>query len=408
MANKAAPLKKDQQPVEEEDVNVPKSMIIRVGSSFHNPSLQQLSLDLRVLMQPHTAINLRERRKNCLKDYVVMCGPLGVTQLMTLSQNEKTANCHLRLASMSKGPTTTYRIKEYSLVKDIVKTLKHPKMVGKSSTIFQRPPLLVMNGFANPKVAEPHEKVMITQFQNMFPPIMPEKINVDSIRRVLMINKDKETGEINLRHYAIDTKVVDVNKNLKKILNAKIKKNKKMPNLGNIKDISEILEDSHHLGYTSESEVEDEESLVQVDETESLTKAKVIKNEGGANNIRKKAIKLVELGPRLRMELVKIEAGVCDGEVLYHRYVKKSDSEIIQQKKRLSQKESEKAKRRKIQKENVDKKLAKKQERRKRQKEKYEANGSAVPENDNSADESDEEVDLRPEDYENDSDLYSE
>jgi len=40
------------------------------------------------------------------------------------------------------------------------------------------------------------------------------------------------------------------------------------------------------------------------------------------------SIKLHELGPRLRLKLVKIEEGVCRGNVVYHSYVKKSKKEI--------------------------------------------------------------------------------
>ena len=32
------------------------------------------------------------------------------------------------------------------------------------------------------------------------------------------------------------------------------------------------------------------------------------------------AIRLVELGPRLTLSLLKIEEGLCDGEVLYHSF----------------------------------------------------------------------------------------
>jgi ribosome biogenesis protein SSF1/2 len=37
---------------------------------------------------------------------------------------------------------------------------------------------------------------------------------------------------------------------------------------------------------------------------------------------------LQELGPRIKFQLVKIEDGVCDGAVLYHSIVKKSEEEI--------------------------------------------------------------------------------
>ena len=40
------------------------------------------------------------------------------------------------------------------------------------------------------------------------------------------------------------------------------------------------------------------------------------------------AIKLHELGPRLKMRLMKIEEGFCKGNVVFHSIIKKSKGEI--------------------------------------------------------------------------------
>ena len=42
---------------------------------------------------------------------------------------------------------------------------------------------------------------------------------------------------------------------------------------------------------------------------------------------------MIELGPRIRMELIKIEEGLVDGEVLYHQFIQKTEEEkkIIRQ-----------------------------------------------------------------------------
>jgi ribosome biogenesis protein SSF1/2 len=39
-------------------------------------------------------------------------------------------------------------------------------------------------------------------------------------------------------------------------------------------------------------------------------------------------LKLVELGPRLRLKLVKVERGMASGDVMYHAYVHKTPEEI--------------------------------------------------------------------------------
>lgn len=38
----------------------------------------------------------------------------------------------------------------------------------------------------------------------------------------------------------------------------------------------------------------------------------------GNRQAEQRAIRLVEMGPRLELSLLKIQAGLCDGEVLYH------------------------------------------------------------------------------------------
>ena len=40
------------------------------------------------------------------------------------------------------------------------------------------------------------------------------------------------------------------------------------------------------------------------------------------------ALKLHELGPRLRLSLMKIEEGIARGNVVFHKFIKKSKKEI--------------------------------------------------------------------------------
>ena len=68
------------------------------------------------------------------------------------------------------------------------------------------------------------------------------------------------------------------------------------------------------------------------------------------------AIRLVELGPRINMKLIKIEDGLFDGEVLYHSHIQKTEEEkkairIVREKRK-----KEKERRQKEQAANVKKK----------------------------------------------------
>ncbi|EDO14924.1 hypothetical protein Kpol_1005p12 [Vanderwaltozyma polyspora DSM 70294] len=371
--------------------DVPKSMVIRVGStSLGNHTLNQLVKDFRQIMQPHTAVKLKERKSNKLKDFVVMCGPLGVSHLFIFTQSERTGNVSLKISRIPHGPTVTFQVTDYSLGKDIKKFLKRPKSLNKEDVL--DPPLLVLNGFTSLKsevdskgVNENVEKVIVSMFQNVFPPLNPSRTRLSSIKRVFMINKDQETGEISMRHYFIDIREVEISKNLKRLHRAKHNLHKTLPNLHKKEDISSLILD-HDIGsYTSESEVEDEAIVKVVDkrdirskhisilqdkknEIDKIDKENIpLVNDDQSRLIpRKKAIKLTEIGPRLTLKLVKIEEGICSGKVLHHEFVEKTDAEIKALEKRHAQKMRLKEERRKEQEENIARKKAVKEAKKQR------------------------------------------
>ena len=83
------------------------------------------------------------------------------------------------------------------------------------------------------------------------------------------------------------------------------------------------------------------------DETES---------ERHADNVERRAVKLVELGPRMRLRMTKVEEGLCSGKVMWHEHVHKTKEEIKELERRWEQRRREKEARKKQQKENVEKK----------------------------------------------------
>ncbi|CAI4931993.1 BAD_HP_G0063720.mRNA.1.CDS.1 [Saccharomyces cerevisiae] len=393
----------------EQEQGIPKSMVIRVGqTSLANHSLNQLVKDFRQIMQPHTAIKLKERKSNKLKDFVVMCGPLGVTHLFMFTQSEKTGNVSLKIARTPQGPTVTFQVLDYSLGRDIKKFLKRPKSLNNDDVL--NPPLLVLNGFSTSKRPDEDdqdvnvEKVIVSMFQNIFPPLNPARTSLNSIKRIFMINKDRETGEISMRHYFIDIREVEISRNLKRLYKAKNNLSKTVPNLHRKEDISSLILD-HDLGaYTSESEIEDDAIVRVVDnqdvkakhsqtslsqktpvekkdnkEREKETEEEDVEMEEPkpSENLqptpRKKAIKLTELGPRLTLKLVKIEEGICSGKVLHHEFVQKSSEEIKALEKRHAAKMRLKEQRKKEQEENIAKKKAVKDAKKQRKLERRKA-----------------------------------
>lgn len=400
---------------EEELAKIPRSMVLRLGSSLRNHSLSQLVKDFRYMMQPHTAINLRERKANKLKDFIVMGGPLGVSELFVFNQSEETGNISLRVGKMPRGPMLQFKIHQYSLIKDVNKILKRPKSLDRSSSLFMNPPLLVMNGFLTKlNEAENHERLLVTIFQNMFPAIQPQKIKVSSIRRVLMINKDPKTDQIDIRHYVIDTKFIEGTRPVRKLVNSHRDPHKPLPNLSKAHDMAELLLDPYTVGgVTSDSEVEDD-AIVEVKEEQdtNVHKNKRVEPES-KDETRKKAVKLTEIGPRITMSLVKIEEGLIgSSKTLYHSQISKSNKEVSELDKKHSERKRLREERRLKQEAAVKEKNARKEAKKARRKATAnEAGSTAEPmsedDSDVSSGDGSDAPEIDPNDYENDSDLYS-
>ena len=358
---------------------------LRSGAREVGPS-RQLVKDVRSMMEPGTAsrlkvrlkpvcfvpadVHLQERKSNRLRDYTTMAGPLGVSHLLLFSRSSSN-NTNLRLAITPRGPTLSFRIEKYSLCKDVRKAMKHPKGGGKE---YISSPLLVMNNFTSPPPKEGEapaipkhlESLTTTIFQSLFPPISPQTTPLSSIRRVLLLNRelpssststepvDSGSYTINLRHYAITTKRTGLPRSIRRLNAAESlireRKTKRggLPNLSKLEDVADYLLDptAANGGFTSGSETEIEtDAEVEVLETkvrkvlnkrklETRRKATAAAAAAEENEprrdgppVEKRAVKLVELGPRMKLRLIKVEEGVCDGKVMWHEFLHKSKEE---------------------------------------------------------------------------------
>lgn len=115
---------------------------------------------------------------------------------------------------------------------------------------------------------------------------------------------------------------------------------------------------SFRSGNASESEYED-------DETNEVVLPQTLSSRGNLEN-NKSAIRLHEIGPRLTIELIKIQNDLFTGEVLYHNTIVKTEEEIAALKKAREEKKRLKELRKKIQSENVAKKEQQKGDHKKR------------------------------------------
>ncbi|OCK80036.1 Brix-domain-containing protein [Lepidopterella palustris CBS 459.81] len=375
------------------DRATPRSMVIRIGAGEVGASVSQLVKDVRHVMEPGTASRLKERRANKLRDYTTMAGPLGVSHLLLFSRSSS-GNTNLRLARTPRGPTLHFRVEKYSLCKDVVKGIKHAKSGGYE---FQTAPLLVMNNFITPESATTDgsappkhlEKLVTDMWQGLFPPISPQATPLASIRRVLLLNREPVTEDnnglytINLRHYAITTKVTGLPKAIRrlnaaeKMITGREKKKSALPNLGKLEDVADYILDPSAGGYTSASESEVETDA----EVEVLAPSarKVLSKQqreraperedghkstskGGRSRVEKRAVKLVELGPRMKLRLTKVEEDICGGKVMWHEFVSKSEEEVRRMDEMWEKRNQLKEERRRIQKENVERKKKEKGE----------------------------------------------
>ncbi|XP_043091490.1 suppressor of SWI4 1 homolog [Puntigrus tetrazona] len=306
---------------EETYSSVPHTFVFHRGQIGRN--VTQLEADMRRVMEPFTARSLKVRKNNVLKDFVAVAGPLGVTHFSIFTKTENTIN--MRLARLPKGPMLYFRVAKYTLIKDVVSSLKRHRMHEQQ---FSHHPLLVLNNFG---VEGMHIKLMATMFQNMFPSINVHKLNLNSVKRCVLINYKPESQEVEFRHYSLKVVPVGMSRGVKKLMQ------EKFPNMSKLEDISELLMKGVNL---SESEAEQ-------DGDHNITELPQVYSGRGNMASQQSAVRLTEIGPRMTLQLVKILEGMGEGKVLYHSFISKTEEEIqeILKRKEARLKEKEERKR---------------------------------------------------------------
>ncbi|KAL9183260.1 hypothetical protein ACHAXT_005047 [Thalassiosira profunda] len=363
-----------------DESKVPRSLVVRRGKA--EPELAELVTDLRNLMRPYTAVNFKEDARNRKATLVVYArelgAALGITHILALSQND--SRITLRVGRSPSGPTLSFRVKRFTLGGQIKAAQRRPY---DSARAFEGPPVVVTNNFGD-ATAAPHVKLMRITFQNMFPAINVSTVKLADCRRVVLFNfvrrdvdaskknaskgtdgktdegmhvggdDDLEDEEVEVRHYAIRAKPVGVDRKVRRLVEAKI------PNLSKLNDIADYITGAApamNAGEMSDSEAEDETSHVELP-----GKSKGRKGSNAPSQT--SALKLVELGPRLRLKLYKVERGLASGDVMYHAYVSKTPAEAAALKARKDGEAALKKRRRDEQDANVARKREAKEEKK--------------------------------------------
>jgi ribosome biogenesis protein SSF1/2 len=238
----------------------------------------------------------------------------------------------------------------------------------------------------------------------------------------MMLNREKLSADgseedgyvVSLRHYAIATRKTGVSKRIRRLDPTEQRntdRKKGLPNLGKLEDVADYLLDPASGGYTSASETElDTDAEVEI--TENTTKRVLNRREmqrmkkdgdkpaekqaASKPNVEKRAVKLVELGPRMKLKLMKVEEGLCNGRIMWHNFISKSERDVKKMDDEWNRRKREKEARKKQQKANIEKK--------KEEKAKAKANGQAADKED------DEDVSMDDDDYDDqwESDDYDE
>lgn len=256
---------------------------------------------------------------------------------------------YLRLIRLPKGPTLTYRITQFTNARVVRSAIRRPMLYD---ALFRKQPLMIMNGFShdqklngsNGGLSDLELKLQASMWRNLFPAFDMESINLNDIKRCVLMNYDSSTNTIDFRHYSIRLKPIGVSKTVKKLLVSK-----KVPNLGKFTDFSQVLDRD---GMLTESEGEEDSLPVEL---ASVTVPENVRGKGVLAND-KSAVKLTEIGPRMTFSLFKIESGIMEGEILYHSVVKKTKEEVLQLKIRKERERREKEERKRIQEANVKRK----------------------------------------------------
>ena len=292
--------------------------------------LKALVEDLKRVMSPNTAQALRARKTNKLRDFVDVAGELNVSFFLIVSATDKSS--YLRVVRTPQGPTLTFRINSYSLASDLSATLRKPYSAG--AGVWQSSPLLVLSDFDK---SVQHEMLQSTVLQNLFPEFNVADAKLAACRRVVLVHKLPDGGS-ELRQFVIQAVPTGISKGVKKLM-----RSSKLPSLGRYNDMADFL---LRGGYSSDSGAE----------TDEEDKAELPQDYVGRNSKanQKVSIKLHEVGPRMSLDLVKVEDGLCSGATLYHALVSKTDEEVATSAERLEARNELKEQRRQTQQQNVE------------------------------------------------------
>lgn len=339
----------------------PRSFVLRRGKI--PAAVGELINDLRQMLMPHTAAHLKERKSNNLRDFVSIATQVGVTHFWMLSATAVAP--YLRLATIPQGPTLSFRITAYTPSVHVRAAQRRPAMLQTHD--LDEPPLLVLNNFSGEHASEPAIKLVAETFRHSFPPIDVNNAKLSALRRVMLVHRDPQSGLIHIRHYIVRVQPAGLSKPVRKLVTKR-----RIPKLSKLSDVAQLMDGSAPPGvFSSDSEMEGTNSFARV----TLPQPVKALRKGASSTI-----KLVEVGPRVTLSLVKAQAGLCDGAVLFHNFISKSREQAEADRERVEGRRALKRKRKEEQEANVRRKQEVKRAKKERRKKNAEARLAAEKE----------------------------
>merc|ERR1711934_380864 len=101
---------------------------------------------------------------------------------------------------------------QFASAADIAAAQRKPASVPDA---YLNSPLVILNNFGG---NAPHIKLMAVMLQNLFPSINVSEVKLAECRRVVLFHLDKQSGELEFRHYFIRAKAVGMTKQVKRLI----------------------------------------------------------------------------------------------------------------------------------------------------------------------------------------------
>jgi len=330
---------KELEPSEREIANTPRCFVVKKGKVGER--VEDLVQDLREVMAPNCATKLKETKLNRIEDYMAVAQHFHVSHIFQFSATK--AHNYMRIIKLPLGPTLTFQVNSFSTSRDVRASQRKQPVLDHTS--FEMAPIQIINGFSQQsKLANAMAKQLSAEMlRGVLPPVDVPNFNQSSVRRAALFNYDPEEDTVLFRHYSIMKKGIGLQRGV-----AKLMRTHRTLRLGNRQDIADfVLSDGQ--GAT-ETEIED-----KPEEAPSATGGKI-------------GVRLHEIGPRLTLQLIKAEEGVCTGTVMYHRFNVKPPTKKVLEEAKATQRRKFKARNTKLEEAVAkrDRALAKAKERRKK------------------------------------------